>query len=186
MLVRGALEVPERRVALVTPDRGLAGRVVAQLRRWDIQADDTAGRPLPQTPAGRVLLLLAEVIAEDVAPVPLIALLTHPLARIDANRPAWLDKARAFDLALRGPRRGVGLAPLRILAGEKRLAAVVALVTGDGPVDDTVRRPGRSPVRSATLSDSCEVVLKCGCFRKACTRVLSCGGPGRRSMAAGK
>jgi ATP-dependent helicase/nuclease subunit B len=44
---------PEKRVALVTPDRGLAGRVVAHLRRWGIMANDTAGLPLPQTAAGR-------------------------------------------------------------------------------------------------------------------------------------
>ncbi|MBV1917542.1 MAG: double-strand break repair protein AddB, partial [Sphingomonadaceae bacterium] len=75
ILIREALEVPEKRVALVTPDRGLAARVAALLKRWEIEADDTAGQPLPQTPAGRVLLLLAELVAEDFAPVPLIALL---------------------------------------------------------------------------------------------------------------
>ena len=40
LLVRQALLTPERRVAVVTPDRGLAGRVVAHLRRWNIAADD--------------------------------------------------------------------------------------------------------------------------------------------------
>ena len=34
--IRQALEQPERRVALITPDRGLAGRVIAQLKRWGI------------------------------------------------------------------------------------------------------------------------------------------------------
>lgn len=122
ILIRQALEVPERRVALVTPDRGLAGRVIAQLRRWGIMADDTAGQPLPQTAAGRVLLLLAEVLAQGAAPVPLIALLTHPLVRAGEARAAWIDNARALDLALRGPRRDQGLEPLRIIAAEHRLA----------------------------------------------------------------
>ena len=35
-VVREALEVPGRRVAVVTPDRGLARRVVHHLARWDI------------------------------------------------------------------------------------------------------------------------------------------------------
>ena len=35
---------PDRR--LVTPDRNLARRVSAHLRRWGIEADDSAGRPL--------------------------------------------------------------------------------------------------------------------------------------------
>lgn len=118
LLIRQALEVPARRAALITPDRGLAARVVAHLKRWDILADDTAGRPLPQTPAGRLLLLLAEVAAEQAAPVPLLALLTHPLAGFGEGRAAWLDNARALDLALRGPRPSPGLAPLAELVRE--------------------------------------------------------------------
>jgi ATP-dependent helicase/nuclease subunit B len=121
VLIRQVLETPERRVALVTPDRNLAGRVVAQLRRWDIEADDSAGRPLPQTAAARVLLLLAELIAEAAAPVPLVALLTHPLVAAGEERPRWLERARALDLALRGPRPGPGLAPLRAKAEEAKV-----------------------------------------------------------------
>jgi ATP-dependent helicase/nuclease subunit B len=121
ILLRQALEVPERRAALVTPDRGLAARVVAQLGRWGIKADDSAGQPLPQAPAGRVLLLLAEVLAEDAAPVPLIALLSHPLAKRGEGRAAWLENARRFDLALRGPRPAPGLGPLAKLAHENKL-----------------------------------------------------------------
>lgn len=116
VLIRQALQVPERRVALVTLDRGLAGRVVGHLRRWDIEADDTAGQPLPQTAAGRVLLLLAEVLAEEAAPVPLVALLTHPLVGAGEGRAQWLENARAFDLALRGPRPAPGLEPLSGIA----------------------------------------------------------------------
>ena len=119
ILIREALEVPERRVALVTPDRGLAGRVVAQLGRWGIEADDTAGRPLPQTAAARVLLMLAEIVAEQAAPVPLVALLTHPLVGAGLGRAAWLENARLLDLALRGPRPGPGIAPVAVICDEK-------------------------------------------------------------------
>ncbi len=120
ILLREALELPERRAALITPDRGLAGRVVAHLRRWGIEADDTAGRPLPQTTAGRVVLLLAEVVAQAAAPVPLLALLEHPWVRAGDQRAAWLDHARALDKALRGPRPMPGLEPLQ--AAVARLA----------------------------------------------------------------
>ncbi|MGE8140574.1 double-strand break repair protein AddB [Novosphingobium sp. NPDC080210] len=119
LLIRQALEVPKKRVALITPDRGLAGRVVAHLKRWDIVADDTAGRPLPQTPAGRILLLLAEVAAEQATPVPLLSLLTHPLAGAGEGRAVWLDNARALDLALRGPRPSPGLEPLAEIVREQ-------------------------------------------------------------------
>jgi ATP-dependent helicase/nuclease subunit B len=113
LLLREALEQPERRAALVTPDRGLAGRVVAHLARWNIRADDTAGRPLSQTAAGRVLLLLAEIMAEDAAPVPLMALLGHPLVGAGEGRTEWLERVRALELKLRGPRHGPGFAPYR-------------------------------------------------------------------------
>jgi ATP-dependent helicase/nuclease subunit B len=126
ILIRQALEQPEKRVALITPDRGLAARVIGQLQRWGITADDTAGRPLPQTAAGRVLLLLADVMAEAAGPVPLLALLEHPLVRAGEARPAWLEQARALDLLLRGPRKGPGLEPLRAVvaaADDDALAA---------------------------------------------------------------
>ncbi|MCW1428568.1 PD-(D/E)XK nuclease family protein [Novosphingobium sp. JCM 18896] len=122
VLIREALEQPERRVALITPDRGLAGRVVAQLDRWGIEADDTAGQPLAQTPAGRLLLLLAELVAEQAAPVPLLALLTHPLVAAEGDRAAWLEAARHLDLALRGPRQAAGLAPIAAAAAKGRVA----------------------------------------------------------------
>ena len=122
VLVREALDVPERRVAVITPDRSLAARIVANLGRWNIVADDTAGRPLPQTAAGRVLLQLAEVVAERAAPVPLLALLGHPLVQAGDGRAGWLERVRQLDLALRGPRPGPGLAAIRQAAekAEKR------------------------------------------------------------------
>jgi ATP-dependent helicase/nuclease subunit B len=139
LLIREAIEVPERRVALITPDRGLAGRVVQHLRRWNITADDTAGRPLPQTAAGRVLLQLADVTAEQVAPVPLMALLGHPLVRRGDQREAWLKAVRALELRLRGPRPRAGLEPLREIAEKARLAdwwleveAILAPLLGAG------------------------------------------------------
>lgn len=119
LLMREALEEPEKRVALVTPDRGLAGRVVAHLQRWNIAADDSAGRPLAHTAAGRVFLLLAEVMAERAAPVPLMALLTHPLVAPGETRAAWLERARALEKALRGPRQEPGLHALDRLVKER-------------------------------------------------------------------
>jgi ATP-dependent helicase/nuclease subunit B len=123
VLIREALEVPEKRVALVTPDRGLAARVAALLRRWNIEADDTAGEPLSQSVAGRLLLLLAELMAEQFAPVPLVAMLSHPLVRREEGRAAWLENVRRLDLALRGPRPGVGLAGLGPAVAKARLGS---------------------------------------------------------------
>ncbi len=75
LLLREALETPKKTAALVTRDRGLARRVTAALARWQIAIDDSGGRPLSLTPAGTLLLLLAEAADEGFAPVPLLALL---------------------------------------------------------------------------------------------------------------
>lgn len=116
LLVREALNEPEKRVSVITPDRGLARRVSHHLQRWNILADDTAGRPLDLTPAGRLFLLLAEIASEGPLPIPLVAALGHPLTRRDGNRGAWLRSLRAFERRLRGPRPSPGLLPLGTLA----------------------------------------------------------------------
>lgn len=108
--MREALETPERTAALVTPDRSLARRVSAHLRRWGIEADDSAGRPLSDLAPGTLLLALAGAAAEQFGPVPLLALLKHPLVMKGDGRLAWLDGTRLLDLALRGPRPSGGLA----------------------------------------------------------------------------
>lgn len=122
LLVREALEIPERRVNVITPDRGLARRVVHHLRRWHIEADDSAGRALSDTPAGRVFLLMAEVMEMGAAPVPLMALLAHPLVKSGEGRGAWLSAVRAFELELRGPRKEPGLSPLAAVANDAQVS----------------------------------------------------------------
>ncbi len=110
LAIREALETAERTVALVTPDRTLARRVSALLNRWEIEADDSAGKPLSELPPGTLLLGIGSAIAEELAPVPLLALLKHPLAGgSDEARRKWLDDVRLLDLALRGPRPAPGL-----------------------------------------------------------------------------
>lgn len=116
LLVREAIEQPTTRVNIITPDRGLARRIVQHLRRWNITADDSAGRPLSDTPAGRLFLLLAEAASESVAPVPLMALLQHPLVHIGEGRREWLENTRKMELTLRGPRPAPGLTPLGSIA----------------------------------------------------------------------
>lgn len=121
LIVRGALDEPDKRIAVITADRALARRVVHHLARWNIVADDSAGRPLSHTPAGRMVLLLAELAADGFAPVPLIALLQHPLVRRDEGRRDWLRAVRRLDLALRGPRTAPGLTGPREAAAKAGL-----------------------------------------------------------------
>ncbi len=113
LALRESIETPGQTAALVTPDRTLAARVSALLARWGIDADDSAGRPLSQTPAGTLLLAIGSVAAEEIAPVALLAMLKHPLVGGEGDaRLEWLERVRALDLGLRGPRPAAGIAGL--------------------------------------------------------------------------
>ena len=108
--LREAVEAPGKTAALVTPDRNLAARVSAHLQRWEIVADDSAGQPLSQTPAGTLLLAVAGATVENLAPVPLLSLLKHPLVGGEGDaRVQWLEAVRTLDIALRGPRPRAGI-----------------------------------------------------------------------------
>ena len=105
LILRETLEDPGKNAALVTPDRALARRVAAELSRWNIAIDDSAGLPLAATEAGRLARLAASAAAERLAPLPLVALLRHPLAQLATT--AEID---ALERAvLRGPRPAAGI-----------------------------------------------------------------------------
>ncbi len=114
LILRQSLETPGQRAALVTPDRALARRVAAQLGRWGIEIDDSAGRPLAATPPAQFLRLTADLAAEHCAPLALLAALKHPLAA--GGRPLGAFRALVRELErtlLRGPRPAAGFAGLR-------------------------------------------------------------------------
>jgi ATP-dependent helicase/nuclease subunit B len=153
LLLREALETPGRTAALVTPDRDLARRVSAELARHGITADDSAGEPLAGTPAAAFLRLIARMVADGFAPVPLLAVLKHPLCAGGMERAAWLAGARRLEReALRGPRPAPGLAGLRASARAAKVdafpdvaALLDALEAALGAFADLPESPARPP-----------------------------------------
>lgn len=108
VVLRETLLRPDETAALVTPDRALAERVCAELRRWGIQVDDSAGQPFERSPAGMLARLAAEVAAGQADADHVIALLAHPLCRLGLA-PEVRERGRA---ALEiGVLRGPALAP---------------------------------------------------------------------------
>jgi len=113
LTMRRQAEDPDATAALVTPDRDLARRVAAELRRWDIEVDDSAGMPLGKTPPGVFLQLLAEAAVAAWAPLELLALLKHPLVAAGEAPGSFRRKLRRLEMAvLRGPRPPAGLKAL--------------------------------------------------------------------------
>ncbi|WP_353181524.1 double-strand break repair protein AddB [Bosea sp. (in: a-proteobacteria)] len=115
LALREALEQPGSHAALVTPDRGLAERVAVELRRWDVEVDDSAGLPLGRWPAGSLLRLVLEASLAQMTPATLVPLLAHPLCRLGLSREAVARGAAALEIGVwRGNAVGKGLAGLHV------------------------------------------------------------------------
>lgn len=108
--MREVLEVPQKTAVLITPDRDLSRRVTAELKRWDIEVDDSAGSSLDQSPPGVFLRLTARMMADECAPIALLAALKHPYAAMGLSRDVFRRHIRGLERAvLRGPRPAPGL-----------------------------------------------------------------------------
>ena len=116
---RRTLDTPGKTATLVTPDRDLGRRVAAEMQRWGVNVDDSAGQPLAATPPASFLLLLARAVEDGLAPTGLLALLKHPLCAAGQTAADTRRQARALErAALRGARPAAGIDGLR-----RRLAA---------------------------------------------------------------
>jgi double-strand break repair protein AddB len=90
-----------QRAALITPDRILTRRVAAQLDRWGIVPDDSAGEPLRQTAAGRLIRHVAALMGQRLTAEALVTLLKHPLVHTGDMRNQHLLWVRELELSLR-------------------------------------------------------------------------------------
>jgi len=97
--MRETLTTPGRTAALVTPDVAVARRVAAELARWGIEVEASAGRPLGETQAG-VFARLALAAARDFAPSPLAALFADRLTRLDRTQQVFDAAARALEIGV--------------------------------------------------------------------------------------
>ncbi len=126
LLMRDVLEVPEKTAALITPDRTLARQVRAELARWGIEVDDSAGLPLSDTPPGMFLKLLSEAALSGFAPATLAALAAHPFSRFGLRRGDFLKRfARLETAVLRDLPTFPGIAELPAVVRRRRREAVL-------------------------------------------------------------
>ncbi len=82
LILRDALRDKDKTAALVTPDQGLARRVQARLKRWDITVDMSQGEPLSQTGIGRFLMALMQLAKDPDGPFELSVLFNQPLCHL--------------------------------------------------------------------------------------------------------
>lgn len=86
--LRAAAEAGQK-ATLISPDRQLTRQVTAALSHWNITPDDSAGQPLPLTPPGVFLRIVANALGRKLDTETLLILLKHPLSNSagpDRNR----------------------------------------------------------------------------------------------------
>ena len=86
VMIRKALEEKEKTIALVTPDRNLARRVACELKRWNIDVDDSAGVPLSLTPWGVFMRLCVTAVLSDVSREKILALMKSKKFAMEKDR----------------------------------------------------------------------------------------------------
>ena len=112
--LREAVTTDEKTAALITPDRALARRVLAALDRWQVPVDDSGGDSLADNAAGIFARLVAHVALGGCEPIPLLAMLKHPLCRLGRHEFAHAPAIALLERAvLRGPRPLPGTGGLR-------------------------------------------------------------------------
>jgi ATP-dependent helicase/nuclease subunit B len=77
VIMREALEEPNKTAALITPDRTLARRVAKSCEKWGITLDDSAGQNLTENTLGKFLLSIPNAFVNNLKPYAFFSLLKN-------------------------------------------------------------------------------------------------------------
>jgi ATP-dependent helicase/nuclease subunit B len=146
LLLREALETPDKTAALVSPDQALARRVAAKLARWAVIPDSSAGESLAGCRTGVLAGLIARLAVDPLDPIAMLAVLKHPFARLGQapERLAWaaaileregLRGARPQGWTQLMARLAAKRAPEAVTALAQRLQALAESLAGPAKVD---------------------------------------------------
>lgn len=92
LMMRKAIE-DEKKAALITPDRQLARRVQNELKRWNIDVDDSSGVPLSDTAPAVFMQHIINVQMQQFSPSSVLALIKHAYFKTEF----WVDDALALN-----------------------------------------------------------------------------------------
>ncbi len=97
LMLRETLETQSKTAALVTHDRSLARHVVMALKRWNINVDDSAGKPLAESTPAVFLRLVAGLLEQDSSLFGLLACLKHPYTAVGYAPLVCLNHVRKLE-----------------------------------------------------------------------------------------
>ena len=97
MIMRSWIEEKEVTAAMISPDRNLSRMVAAELKRWGIGVDDTAGTPLNRQPTSIYLRQIISVIEQNFSSVSMLSLLKNPFCRCGDDIFEFRKKVRDYE-----------------------------------------------------------------------------------------
>lgn len=119
--LRKHIALSKAKAALITPDRDLAVRVTAALKRWNVEIDDSAGEPLTHAERAALLVLLLRMVGEDFSTSTIFAMLYHRSCNFGLPHAEHLRRVRALELAgFRGLPDADGLGDLQVRLKARR------------------------------------------------------------------
>ena len=118
--MREIIEIPEKTVALITYDRNLARRVSAELERFDIKVDDSAGIPLSLTSIGIFLRLIIEASLNIDSDIAINALIKNPFTLFGEEVSSFRKKVYDYETKLRTARSETPIKDDEFIIGIKK------------------------------------------------------------------
>ena len=181
LFMREALETPGRTAALITPDRLVARRVGAELRRFDVEIDDSGGLPLARTPIGALARLIAMIGSEGAGAVNVAALLAHPLTALGVSRARIAALAPLVEIgvlrAFAQPDGGWAsrVSPARDLARAPHAHPAARRISGDNwrGIEDTLSRIDAAFAPLAGLAPTASLSERAHAHRAAIDAVIA-------------
>lgn len=178
LMLRESLETPDRTSCLVTPDRQLARQVKAELARWSVAVDDSAGEPLVRSRGAALLDLLIDAVQNDFDGPSLAALMRHPDATFGTDPATARRAASLIELALLRTGQGapdaaqLSHAVLAAMNAKDRRHPVLDAMTGadwNNAVDHAARiSASLAPLRDASAGRLSDHI---GRLRAACAAI---------------
>lgn len=97
LMIREKLQEQRATIALISPDRSLARRVIAMCRRWGIEADDSAGESLAESRIGRFMVLGVGAVSRGFNAANLLAFLKHTLCHAGMANDVYRKRLRDLE-----------------------------------------------------------------------------------------
>lgn len=95
LMMRHYIEINQGKISLVSPNQHLCQLVETELKRWELVANTSNGRPLATSVVGGFVLLVAELFSSPTLS-NLLPLLKHPLC-FKNNREEHLENVRTLE-----------------------------------------------------------------------------------------